>query len=35
MTAQAELDGRQTEAMTVREAIRSALREELERDEDV
>jgi pyruvate dehydrogenase E1 component beta subunit len=35
MTAQAQLDAEQTETMTVREAIRQALREELERDEDV
>jgi pyruvate dehydrogenase E1 component beta subunit len=34
MTAQAEL-ATETESMTVREAIRQALREELERDEDV
>ncbi|PCR90863.1 alpha-ketoacid dehydrogenase subunit beta [Natrinema ejinorense] len=34
MTAQAELE-LETETMTVREAIRQALREELERDEDV
>ncbi|RDZ32014.1 alpha-ketoacid dehydrogenase subunit beta, partial [Haloferax sp. Atlit-47N] len=35
MTAQAQLDPEQTETMTVREAIRQALREEMERDEDV
>ncbi|WP_049935647.1 alpha-ketoacid dehydrogenase subunit beta [Haloplanus natans] len=35
MTAQASLDQEQTETMTVREAIRLALREELRRDEDV
>jgi pyruvate/2-oxoglutarate/acetoin dehydrogenase E1 component len=35
MTAQAQIDSEQTETMTVREAIRQALREELERDEDV
>ncbi|WP_435063677.1 alpha-ketoacid dehydrogenase subunit beta [Halobaculum sp. EA56] len=35
MTAQAELDREQTETMTVREAIRQALREEMRRDEDV
>lgn len=35
MTAQAQIDSEQTEIMTVREAIRQALREELERDEDV
>ncbi|MFB6206434.1 MAG: alpha-ketoacid dehydrogenase subunit beta, partial [Haloglomus sp.] len=35
MTAQAELEAEQTETMTVREAIRQALREEMERDEDV
>jgi pyruvate dehydrogenase E1 component beta subunit len=35
MTAQAELETEQTETMTVREAIRQALREELARDEDV
>jgi len=35
MTAQAQIDAEQTETMTVREAIRQALREELERDEDV
>ena len=34
MTAQAELE-QETETMTVREAIRQGLREELERDEDV
>jgi len=35
MTAQAELKGRETETMTVREAIRQGLREELARDDDV
>ena len=35
MTAQAQIDAEQTETMTVREAIRQALREEMERDEDV
>jgi pyruvate dehydrogenase E1 component beta subunit len=35
MTAQASVDQEQTETMTVREAIRLALREELRRDEDV
>jgi len=35
MTAQAELEQHQTEPKTVREAIRQALREELDRDEDV
>ncbi|ELZ13219.1 transketolase [Haloterrigena salina JCM 13891] len=36
MTAQAEIErAEETEAMTVREAIRMGLREELERDEDV
>jgi pyruvate dehydrogenase E1 component beta subunit len=35
MTAHAELDHEQTDTMTVREAIRQALREEMERDEDV
>ncbi|QRV15605.1 alpha-ketoacid dehydrogenase subunit beta [Haloterrigena salifodinae] len=36
MTAQAEIErAEETEAMTVREAIRMALREELQRDEDV
>ena len=35
MAAQAQFDGEQTETMTVRESIRQALREELERDDDV
>jgi len=35
MTAQAELGAQETETMTVREAIRQGLREELARDDDV
>jgi pyruvate dehydrogenase E1 component beta subunit len=35
MTAQAQLEGQETETMTVREAIRQGLREELARDDDV
>ncbi|WP_254533579.1 alpha-ketoacid dehydrogenase subunit beta [Natrinema gelatinilyticum] len=35
MTAQAEIEGQETETLTLREAIREALREEMARDDDV